>query len=78
MLILMIFGLLFTLFAARRMRTRLSLGGAMLILAVAVGCGGGYSSTTSSTRTPAASYPITVTGTSGGVSRSAVVTVAVN
>jgi uncharacterized protein (TIGR03118 family) len=63
--------LLLSLPAVRRLRTRLSLVGAMLIFIALAGC-------SSSPSTPTGQYSLTVTGTSGGVSRSTGVTVTVN
>ncbi len=63
--------LLLSLPAARRLRTQLSLAGAMLIFITLAGCSSGMS-------TPTGQYSLTVTGTSGGVSRSTGITLTVN
>ncbi len=61
--------LLAMIFAARRLRTRIGLAGAMLVMFAIAGCGGGGGSSTTN---------ITLTGTSGGVSHSATVAVTIN
>ncbi len=66
---------LLSLLAARRLRTRLSLVGAMLIFIVLAGCG---TSSTPAPSTPAGQFPLTVTGTSGGASHSANLTLTTN
>jgi uncharacterized protein (TIGR03118 family) len=68
--------LLLALLAAGRTRTRLSFAGAMLICVILAGCAN--STPTTNNRTPAGSYPLTVTGTSGGVSHTVTVTLTVN
>ena len=57
--------------ATRRLRNRLSLVAATLIFIALAGCSSGMS-------TPTGQYSLTVTGTSGGVSRSTGITVTVN
>ena len=71
-LLLPLLGLLFALFAAQRIRTRIGLAGAMLFFAFLMGCSG------SSTRTPAGTYPITVTATSGAATKTSVVILTVS
>jgi hypothetical protein len=63
--------LLFTLPVARRFRTRLGLAGAAALLIVVAGCSGNV-------QTPAGTYPVTITGTSGGVTHAVTVNVIVN
>jgi hypothetical protein len=63
--------LLFTLPVARRSRTRLGLAGAAALLVIVAGCSG-------SLKTPAGTYPVTITGTSGTVSHAVTVNVVVN
>jgi hypothetical protein len=65
-------------FRTRRLAVYLPL--ALLVLAAAfiAGCGGGGGGGGGQTGTPAGTYPLTVTATSGGVSHSATVTLIVN
>ena len=63
--------LLLALPVARRFRTRLGLAGAAAILVVVAGCSGNLS-------TPAGTYPVTITGTSGTVAHAVTVNVTVN
>jgi Abnormal spindle-like microcephaly-assoc'd, ASPM-SPD-2-Hydin/Beta-propeller repeat len=60
--------LLAMVFAARRLRTRVGLAGAMLVMFAVAGCGGGHKTVTGT---------LTLTGTSGGVSHSATVALTV-
>jgi apolipoprotein N-acyltransferase len=73
-LVLPLLGLMFGLLAVRKTQPRLGWAGAVLILTVLVGCGASYNTT----RTPAGSYPITVTATSGGSSKTSTVILTVN
>jgi uncharacterized protein (TIGR03118 family) len=78
--IVLLFGaalLLLSLPAVRQARTRLTLAGAVLVFLVAAGCSNNNNAN-SSTATPAGQYQVTVTGTSGGVTRSSNVTLTVN
>jgi hypothetical protein len=60
--------LLAMVFAARRLRTRVGLAGAMLVMFAVAGCGGGHRTVTGT---------LTLTGASGGVSHSATVALTV-
>jgi len=60
--------LLAMVFAARRLRTRVGLAGAMLVMFAVAGCGGGHKTVTGT---------LTLTGSSGGVSHSATVALTV-
>lgn len=64
--------LLMMLFTARRLRTRLGMVTVILILAALAGCSG------SSNGTKTGSYSISITGTSGSVTKTAAVTITVN
>jgi len=66
--------LLFSVPVARRVRTRLSLAGAMVLFIVLAGCSG----TPPATATPAGPYTFNITASSGGVTHAANVTVTVN
>jgi Beta-propeller repeat/Abnormal spindle-like microcephaly-assoc'd, ASPM-SPD-2-Hydin len=72
-IILVVFALMlmFTLPVSRRLRTRVGLAGAAALLVMVAGCSGGL-------RTPAGTYPVAITGTSGAVSHSITVNVTVN
>jgi hypothetical protein len=74
-LVLMIFALmlLFALPVAQQFRTRMGLAGAAALLIVVAGCSGN-----SLAPTPAGTYPVTITGTSGNVSHAVTVNVVVN
>lgn len=61
--------------AARRMRMKYALAGAVFVFLALAGCNNNSSSNPA---TPAGQYQLTVTGTSGGVSRSSNVTLTVN
>jgi hypothetical protein len=61
--------LLAMVFAARRLRTRIGLAGAMLLVFAVAGCGGGTPKPVMGT--------LTLTGTSGGVSHSTTVALTV-
>jgi hypothetical protein len=63
--------LLLALPVARRFRTRLGLAGAAAVLVAVAGC-------SSNLPTPAGSYPVTITGTSGTVTHAVTVNVTVN
>jgi O-antigen ligase len=57
--------LLATIVLGRRRQVRLTFGFAMLMVVLGAGCAGVVKSTTSNTGTPAGSYTLTLTGTSG-------------
>ena len=61
--------LVFCLLATRRLRTRLGVVAAILILMLMAGCG---------PSTPKGNYTLTITGTSGGVSKTAQVALTVD
>jgi hypothetical protein len=67
---------------ARRLQTRLGLAAALLICLALAGCGGGSSSNPSTnnsgTATPKATTTLTITGTSGALSHTATVSLAVD
>jgi hypothetical protein len=63
--------LLFMLPVARRFRTRLGLAGAAALLVVLAGC-------SNPLQTPAGTYPVTITGTSGTVTHTVTVNVTVS
>jgi hypothetical protein len=63
--------LLLALPVARRFRTRLGLVGAAAVLVAVAGC-------SNKLPTPAGTYPVTITGTSGTVSHAVTVNVTVN
>jgi hypothetical protein len=79
---LVVLGLLMLSLPSKRRRMKLAMGLACvcLVAGIAVGCGGGSSSgggTTTDPGTPAGTYPVTVTATSGSISQTANVSVIV-
>jgi uncharacterized protein (TIGR03118 family) len=78
LLLITALGLLCSVPAARRLRTRYALAGAMFVFAALAGCSNNGASMSTTPATPAGQYQVTVTGTSNSVSRSSNVTLTVN